>query len=238
MRYLVVTQINNAHSERALKLRVKPRSFGFLRINTKYEATEHLILHRTKAVVALAAAWRSPPPGVLRCRFGIPGCRKYMIFGRLVNVLAAMNTSKLSCLCHQPILFRDRTQKQEMPGHRATATEITGTDRNTPATARSHLRRVTWFSARGVHLLQTGLCTRRAQRRSTAKREVGPTIGAHVQQVAAKPITPSVSVLLVRPSSRSSVAPVQPDEPVARRLRLGVGEWRCYRAGTAPGLLA
>jgi hypothetical protein len=42
-----------------------------------------------------------------------------------------------------------------MPGHRATTTEITGTDRNALATARSHLRRVTWFSAHGVHLLQT-----------------------------------------------------------------------------------
>jgi hypothetical protein len=82
-----------------------------------------------------------------------------MIFGRLVNVLAAMNTSKLSCLCHQSILFRDRAQKQEMPGHRATATEITGTDRNALATARSQLRRVTWFSAHGVHLLPTGQST-------------------------------------------------------------------------------
>jgi hypothetical protein len=82
-----------------------------------------------------------------------------MIFGRLINVLAAMNTSKLSCLCHQPILFRDRAQKQEMPGHRAIATKITGTDRNVLATARSHLRRVTWFSALGVHLLPTGRCT-------------------------------------------------------------------------------
>jgi hypothetical protein len=78
-----------------------------------------------------------------------------MILGRLVHGVAAMNTSKLSYLCHQPILIRDRAQKQEMPGHPATATEITGTDRNALATARSHQMRVTWFSDHRVQLSPT-----------------------------------------------------------------------------------
>jgi hypothetical protein len=72
---------------------------------------------------------------------------------------------------------------------------------------------------RGLIEIQPLAWNRKFQGQPTAKREVGPTIGAHVQQVAAKPITPSVSALLAKPSSTSSVAPVQPDEPVAQRLR-------------------
>jgi hypothetical protein len=75
------------------------------------------------------------------------------------------------------------------------------------------------LSAHHRRVMTSGLCTRRAPRRSTAKREVGPILGAHVRQVVATLITPSVSALVVKPSSGSSGAPVQPDEPVARRLR-------------------
>jgi len=150
MRRLFFAQIINANAERTLELSIKPRSFRFLRVHTKYEAAEHLLLHRTKAVVTLAAAWCSPPPGFLGRRFGIPGCRKDVIFGRLVHRLAAMYASKLHYFCHPPILFQDPAQNQNMHGSRP----------RPAAPARETTRLIQPPSGLPAHLLSTALALR------------------------------------------------------------------------------
>jgi hypothetical protein len=151
---LFLSQTNDAHPKRTLEPRIKPSSSSPLRIHTKYEATEYLLLDRTEAVVTLTAAWSSPPLSVLRSRLGIPRCRKYVIFGRLVHRLTAMDTSKLTCFRHAPHCLSRSTQKQAMLRNRATALEVSGTQisqtalespSNVLATARWVFERGTWF---------------------------------------------------------------------------------------------